>query len=219
MSDPLAALLALVSVYVTLSVAGSAFIEVFFGFAGLRSKLLASIIKEMLPEAHSEFFRLPMIESLSGRRGNPAYIDAQTFALAVRHLEAKGKLKGKDMAELRVGEELQIDLVTRWYDLAMTAATSRYRGQVQIALFIFGGVAALAVDLDSVMYLRDGFLGNPNPIGQPFTFPMKFLGYSLTAAAVALGSQYWFDLARNLLSLRRGLEGQGIRWGRSAKRP
>lgn len=228
MSDPLAALLALVSVYVTLSVAGSALIEVSFSFWGVRSKILASMIEEMLPHTHAELFALPMIKSLSTWRDKPAYVDAQTFALAVKHLDAARTAEDRpmEMAGLRLGEELQIDLVTQWYDRAMTAATSRYRGRVQIALFIFGLVAAVAVDLDSVMYLRDGFMGNANPfsdntnpIGQPWTYPAMGLGYVMTAAAVALGAQYWFDLARSLLSLRHGLQDQGIRWGRPAKRP
>ena len=227
MSDPLEALLVLASIYVTLSIAGSALIEVLFGALDVRAKVLKSVIQKALPQSHKALFRLPTIMSLSPR-GEPAYIDARTFAGAVRFLDRERNTSTgeqterpelTELRELRVGSELQTDLLTQWYDLAMTVATSRYRLRVQAALFVVGLLTSVAAGLDSISYLRAGLMPDATaPVG-PAAFATAVLGHVMTASAVALGAQYWFDLARNVLALRAGAQEQGVRWGRPAKRP
>ena len=112
------------------------------------------------------------------------------------------------------GGEIQLGQVSHWFDEAMRGTKRQYRRSVQLALFVLGFLSAWAVELDSVAILREGFLGNT---ATQTTWPI--VGYVITAGAVALGSQYWFDLVGRLLGLRSQLTAQGTGWGRPARRP
>ena len=247
-ADPLEALIVLGVGYIVLSVAGSAIVELTFQLLRARGRIMANVIRALLGSGTDDFYRLPTVRSLqqmgflrptaaraysrlalegsasersSRRRANPVsvdFIDSKTFAQAFATLASASSLPeelvGEDSPFSYRGGEIQLGRVQHWFDEAMRGTKRQYRRSVQLALFGFGFLTAWAVELDSVAILRQGFLGTD--VSQA-TWPI--VGYLVTAGAVALGSQYWFDLVGRLLGLRTQLTTQGIGWGRPARRP
>lgn len=247
-ADPPDALIILGVGYIVLSVAGSAIVELVFQLLRVRGRIMANAIRALLGSGTDDFYRLPTVRSLqqmgflrptaaraysrltqegsapqpaSRRRADPVsvdFIDSETFAQAFATLASAqslpDELVGDDSPFCYRGGEIQLGQVRHWFDEAMRGTKRQYRRSVQLALFGLGFLSAWAVELNSVAILREGFLGTAAP---QTTWPI--FGYLITAGAVALGSQYWFDLVGRLLGLRTQLKSQDIGWGRPARRP
>jgi len=227
-ADPLEALIVLGVGYIVLSVAESAIVEVTFQLLRVRGRIMANVIQALLGSGTGAFYQLPTVRSLQQtgflrgavrkpppQRANPVsvdFIDSDTFAQAFATLASTNSLPeelvGKDSPFSYRGGEIQLGRVQHWFDQAMRGTKRQYRRSVQLALFGLGFLTAWAVELDSVTILRQGFLGTD---ASQATWPI--VGYIVTAGAVALGSQYWFDLVGRLLGLRSQLTTQGIGWG------
>ncbi len=152
-----------------------------------------------------------------GRIGNKTvppsidYVDAGTFSKVVVSLGKTEPELRKRLAAFGYGDDLQTDLVAAWFEQAMRATKRQYRRSVQMALFFVGLAFAFAFEMDSIA--RTG-LGSPDSLAS--TYPV--FGYLLTAAAVALGTQYWFDATGKLLGLRSQALSAKL-WGKPAQRP
>jgi len=143
------------------------------------------------------------------------FIDAASFAHAYGLLHRRGnlpsELRGDDGPFLYEGQ-LQPDQVRAWYEEAMRATKRQYRRTVQLALFILGWWVAATIELDSAAALMTAFHPEATALPDPR------IGYVMTAAAVALGAQYWFDAVGKLLGLRKEVVSAGV-WGRAARKP
>ncbi|MDH5591035.1 MAG: hypothetical protein OEZ65_12340 [Gemmatimonadota bacterium] len=146
------------------------------------------------------------------------FIDAATFAYAYATLDATDRLpsdlQGNDSPFRYQGGQLQLDQVRAWFEQAMRATTRQYRRSAQLALFLLGYWVAATIELDSAETLMRAF----NPKVEQAALPRDWVGYGMTAAAVALGAQYWFDVVGKLLGLRSNAVAAGV-WGRAARKP
>ena len=144
------------------------------------------------------------------------FIDPATFADSLQTLDRQEKLPrsltGENAPFRYNGGELQLDQVKRWFEQAMRATKRQYRRTAQLALLILGVLMAAGVQLDTLKVLRVAFAADSDP-----EVPAAF-GFLMTGAAVALGSQYWFDMVGRLVGLRTKLVASGM-WGRAARRP
>ena len=202
------------------------------GEARLRRRMTASLssIRASIPGATDS------VDDRFGERADPVsvdFIDSTTFALAFATLAAQGGALPEDLTDpespfTHRGGEVQMDRLRHWFDQAMLGSKRQYRRSVQLALFGLGLLGAAMVDLDSVAILRQGFLGEPGEGSQVILFLgfdilsalSPWFGYVVTAGAVALGAQYWFDVVGRLVGLRSQVIAQGIGgWGRPARRP
>ena len=243
LAEPLEALIKLAVVYVILSIALSAVVELVFQLLRIRGRVLANTVKALIgDEAIKDFYNEPIIDGLRQRgwvlgqltekirakvpgtdkSRTPHFIeqiDGATFASAVVNMQRNGGSIGSRLAALNNDKgELQPSRLTLWYEQAIKAARRQYRRSVQIALLVTGFILAWVADIDSLQILKKAFSAG-DAAAADWSSINQWLGYLLTAAAVALGSQYWFDVIGQLLGLRRKVQSIPGVWGRAAKRP
>jgi hypothetical protein len=152
--------IALIFLYLAVSLACSAMLEAIAARFNRRAKMLKERIGEMLTsEAAEILYGTSIIKSLSGANTLPSYIPAVEFASSVIEMATtagtldRTKLSGPMSA---LYDEVQGDLgvfKTRlgvWYDNAMSRLTGKYERWSQLWLFLLGVLLAALFNLDSL---------------------------------------------------------------------
>lgn len=138
-----------------------------------------------------------------GRDQPPASIAAARLAIAslpegsLRASLQTLALESHDLHALRTR-------IAAWYDDAMEQTRALYRQTTQMAMFAMATVLTLVFDVDALRLART-IWGAPLPFGWPgIHIAAPLPGLALTILAVSLGAPFWFDLMRNVASLRGG---------------
>src|SRR5262245_29049978 len=152
--------IALIFLYLAVSLACSAVLEAIAGRFDRRAKMLRQRIGEMLmPQTADLLYATNIIKGLSAVDAKPNYIPAVEFASGVIEMATKsGTLRRSDLpAPLAVlHDEVKGDLdafkarIGIWYDNAMARLTGKYERWSQLWLFLLGLLLAALFNLDSL---------------------------------------------------------------------
>ena len=152
--------IALIFLYLAVSLACSAVLEAIAGRFDRRAKMLKERIGEMLTSPSADLlYATSIIKGLSAANAKPNYIPAVEFASGVIEMATTGGTLNRSKLPAPLAalyDEVKGDLeafkarIGLWYDNAMARLTGKYERWSQLWLFLLGVLLAALFNLDSL---------------------------------------------------------------------